>query len=163
MSESAANGAAVKKFTDFLEQGHYRKTPERFAILEKVLSLTQPFTIEFLNQELDKAAYHVSRATLYNNVELLYKAGLVRKFHTLGAQMQYQKSSARSYPHLICTLCGKVKDVRDNGFVAMMRAKKFTAFTMTHYSMCVYGICNACARKLKRQEREQGKKSAATN
>lgn len=66
MSEALTNSAVVKNFTKFLEEGHYRKTPERFAILNKVLAFTKPFTIDQLESELEQEAFHVSRATLYN-------------------------------------------------------------------------------------------------
>ncbi|MBQ4138047.1 MAG: transcriptional repressor, partial [Muribaculaceae bacterium] len=60
MTEQFSNNAIIKKFTHYLEEGAFRKTPERFAILDKILSLPHTFTIEQLNGELENDAYHVS-------------------------------------------------------------------------------------------------------
>ncbi len=155
MSEELNNSAIIKKFTDFLEDGHYRKTPERFAILDKVLTFSRAFTIDDLACKLEAETYHVSRATIYNSVELLLKAGILRRFHLDGMSMQYVRVNATHCTHLICTVCGKVKNVKDPNLAAYMNARKYNAFTSSHYSLCVYGLCNACARKLKKLGRKK--------
>lgn len=153
MTEQFSNNAIIKKFTYYLEEGAFRKTPERFAILDKILSLPHTFTIEQLNGELENDAYHVSRATVYNTVELLIKAGILRKLFLDGVQMKYERISNVSYTYLMCTSCGKCKEVKDYELSAYMNARTYTAFHTSHFSMCVYGICNNCARKQKKRKR----------
>ena len=114
MTEQYSNTAILKKFTDFLESGSYRKTPERFTILEKILLLPHTFTIEQLNDEMEKESYHVSRATVYNTVELLIAAGILRKLFLDGVQMKYERITKVSYTYLICNSCGKIKEVKDD-------------------------------------------------
>lgn len=155
MGEMLNNSAIIKKFNDFLEAGHYRKTPERFAILDRVLTFPRAFTIDDLALKLEADAYHVSRATVYNSVELLLKAGVLRRFHLDGMSMQYVRVNSTQCTHLICTVCGKVKNVKDPKLAAFMNARKYNAFTTSHYSLCVYGLCNACARKLKKSGRKK--------
>ena len=157
MSEALTNSAIVKNFTEFLEAGHYRKTPERFAILNKVLSFAKSFTIDQLENELEQESFHVSRATLYNNVELFIEAGILRKLYIDGLQVQYERWSSSCHAHLICTVCGKVKDVKDNNLAAYMNAKKYTAFNNAYYCLCVYGMCSTCARKLKKSKAKSNK------
>ncbi len=154
MSESSNNSAIIKKFNEFLEAGQYRKTPERLTILNMALSFGQTFTIEQLKQKLEFEAIHVSRATIYNNIELLTQANILRKIFIDGTQVHYEKVSTSIHTHLICSECGKVKVIKDNAIAAIMHAKKYNAFTTSHYSLCVYGTCNACARKLKKQNRK---------
>jgi Fur family ferric uptake transcriptional regulator len=103
-------------------------------------------------QSMEEDSFHVSRATLYNTIQLLVEAQLVRRHVFEGLQVQYEKAGATPHSHLICTSCGKVKEVRDANFISYMNARKFTAFTTDFYSLYVYGTCSTCARKMKKRK-----------
>ena len=83
---------------------------------------------------------------------LVVEAQLVRRHVFEGLQVQYEKAGATPHSHLICTSCGKVKEVRDANFIAYMNARKFTAFTTNFYSLYVYGTCSTCARRMKKRK-----------
>ncbi|MBQ4008957.1 MAG: transcriptional repressor, partial [Muribaculaceae bacterium] len=108
-------------------------------------------TIEQLNDEMEKESYHVSRATVYNTVELLIAAGILRKLFLDGVQMKYERITKVSYTYLVCSSCGKIKEVKDYDLSAYMNARTYNAFHSDHFSMCVYGVCNSCARKQKKR------------
>ena len=139
----------MRKFSEYLDAHGMRKTTERYAILKRILDINSHFTIEELQQMIDSEGFRVSRSTVYNTVELLLDAQMLRRHVFEGMQAQYERITM-PHSHLICTTCGKVKEVRDPNFAAFMNARRFNAFNTDHYSLYVYGTCSTCARKSKR-------------
>ena len=154
---AASNNPVVRQFSDYLDAHGMRKTTERYAILSHILNINGHFTIEELQQIINADGFRVSRSTVYNTVELLMDAKMLRRHVFEGMQAQYERITL-PHTHLICTSCGKVKEVRGPNFAAFMNARRFNVFNTDHYSLYVYGVCSTCARKSKRVKNENNKR-----
>ena len=64
--------------TEYMTAIGYRKTPERYAVLDAVWTIEGPFRLLTIHRQMEENyKFRVCRATIYNNVKLLMDAGLV--------------------------------------------------------------------------------------
>lgn len=146
--EKAKEWSARQRFARFLEEHKKRKTPERFVILDKIFSSSAHVDVDTLYNHLLADEYHVSRATVYNTLDLLVEAGLVRRVTLGDGVMRYERvAGSVNHHHLICTRCGKVKEVKAVRTVTELFPKKPRSFEPLYYTLYIYGMCSSCMRR----------------
>jgi Fur family ferric uptake transcriptional regulator len=131
-------------FSKYLEDKKLRKTPERFALLEEIYTRNDHFDAEQLYIDMKTKNFKVSRATVYNTLELLAECNLIRKHHFGQNLSFFEKSySYRQHDHLICTECNKILEFCDPRIQSIrdMVANHYD-FDIKFHSLNFYGTCN---------------------
>jgi Fur family transcriptional regulator, ferric uptake regulator len=145
---------ARAKLEDYLLAKGLRRSSERFAILEEVYSRDDHFDAEELNQAMHLKSYPVSRATVYNTLDVLVDCELVRKHHfgeEDNVKSRYEKGLGRKqHAHLICTICHRVKEFCDPRLQLIENTVgDLLKFRVESHSLMLYGECtdDNCERK----------------
>ncbi|MEM8937974.1 MAG: Fur family transcriptional regulator [Bacteroidota bacterium] len=109
------NFYVVKKvFDDYMDANGLRKTAERYAILKEIYSHDEHMDVDTLHFKMRSSDFRISRATIYNNLDLLIDAKLIRRHQFSKNTTHYEKCYFQGqHDHIIFTDTGEVKEFCD--------------------------------------------------
>jgi Fur family ferric uptake transcriptional regulator len=146
-------------FRAYLKENKHRITPERFMVLEEIYRGDGHFDADEIFFKMKDNESRVSRATVYNTLELLVECGLVQKQQFGKNQSVYERSySFQQHDHIICQNCDAVLefcDPRIHEIKTLM--EKVHGFKLGAHSLHFYGECNhpdSCARKTEMEKKK---------
>ena len=131
-----------KVLSEYLEENGQRKPPERYAILEEIYKMDSHFDVEDLHIQMRANDFRISRATIYNNLELLLEAKLIRKHRFTKGMARYEKSYFNSqHDHVILTDTGEVIEFCDPRIQHIKKTlQEVFNITIESHSLHFYGI-----------------------
>lgn len=146
--------AAVERILDgYLEMNNHRKTPERYAILRAIYDTNGHFTLDELGEKMTKVyKFPVSRATLYNTLNLFMELRLVIRHRFQGTTKYEACYDNNSHCHQMCTVCGKVTEVRSPEIAEAINELHLKRFRKDGFTLYIYGICSTCQAKITRRK-----------
>jgi Fur family ferric uptake transcriptional regulator len=138
---------AIKKATDifreFLKNGSNRITPERFEILDAALECNGHFSADELFVEMKKKNSRISRATVYNTLDLLAQCELLST-RNFGDNMKRFESNFKKqmHDHLICLDCGRILEFTSTGLDKIeQQVCRDLDFFPSSYSFNIFARC----------------------
>ncbi|MCX7954749.1 MAG: transcriptional repressor [Bacteroidales bacterium] len=145
-TENKNANIVLKKFENFIRKKKLRNTNERNIILKEIYKNEGHFNPDDLYIRLKLAGYNISRATVYNTLQLLEEANLIIKHYFKENSAIYEKVNFSSpHYHLICIKCGKVTEFEEKEIKQLVKriVGKYGHKHLNH-SMYIYGLCKLC-------------------
>jgi Fur family ferric uptake transcriptional regulator len=138
----------INSFRQILSNNGYRLTDAREATFKLLIS-SEPQSIREI---LANAKGAVDRVSVYRNIELFEKLGIVHRIY-VGWKYKLELSDEfiAHHHHLSCLSCGKVIDIEDEKHIdefIQEVAKKF-GFKPRRHQFEIDGYCKDCASKTK--------------
>ncbi len=150
-------------FSSYLKEHNQRQTPERFMVLEEIYRADGHFDADDIFFNMKEGGTRVSRATVYNTLDLLVECGLVQRQQFGKNQYHYERAYAyQQHDHIICKECGTVLefcDPRIQEIKDMM--EKIHEVNITGHSLHFFGVCKDQEACKERQEADEKEPSTA--
>src|SRR5438874_13692076 len=131
-----------------LEGSGLRCTPQRYAVMAFLMEHTRHPTAAEIFKGVNRVDPRSSRATTYNNLRDLVKAGLVREVAVEGRAGRFDLEGMRHH-HFICDRCGNVEDVEWYD-VPRPASRSLGKRIVRECQLIFRGFCANCARRKSR-------------
>lgn len=143
--------SAKEQLSAYLKAKKMRQTPERTEILDFIYSQSSIVDVEDIYNAMHDR-FHVCLPTIYSTLDILQKCNLVTK-HTFNSKTVCYSKVVSGIGHYfrICLQCGTYKEFTDLKLDKSVSIRTFSAFTVFHHSLYLYGMCKKCSSKTKKK------------
>lgn len=134
----------LEEALETLKESGVRITPQRYAVLEYLLTSMSHPTADEIYKALEDKFPNMSVATVYNNLRVLKEIGLVKEL-TYGDDSSRFDCNMTEHYHIICNTCGKIVDFDYPTLNEVESfAEKVTGFKVNQHRLELYGECEDC-------------------
>lgn len=132
-----------ERFTTFLKDRNLRQTSERGAVLKEIYATGDHVDADELYVRLKQKGERVSRATVYNTLELLLECDLVVRHQFGKSQARYERAySYWQHDHLICLDCDELLEFCDPRLQSIQEMiEEIYQFDVKRHALNMYGRC----------------------
>jgi len=127
---------------NILREKNFRVTPSRVALLEILIDLHDPVTVEDIEKKLTKK---INKTTIYRALDDFLKKGILSQTHFRDGKTYYEYQ-AHHHHHIVCTSCGIKEEVsmciQSSLPTVNRQSKKFS--NIHDHILEFFGVCNAC-------------------
>ncbi|GAA3881510.1 Fur family transcriptional regulator [Streptomyces sedi] len=124
----------------------WRLTSQRRVVAEVLDGDHVHLTADEVHALATRRLPEISRATVYNTLGELVTLGEVTEVATDGRAKRYDPNGHRPHHHLVCSVCGTIRDVRPGGDpLADLPADERFGFTVAEVEVTYRGVCPGCA------------------
>ena len=130
-------------YLDYLRERNLRQTQERLSVFEAVYDTADHFDADELFLRLKREEGTVSRATVYNTLELLVDCNLVVRHQFGNKQAKYERSySFWQHDHLICEECNHLFEFCDPRIQSIRdMVTEIFGLEISRHSLNMFGHC----------------------
>jgi Fe2+ or Zn2+ uptake regulation protein len=125
-----------------LESSGLRCTAQRYAVMAFLMEQNRHPTAAEIFEAVNRADPRSSRATTYNNLRDLVRAGLVREVAVEGRAARFDAKGMRHH-HFICDRCGNVEDIAWYN-VPMPASGSLGKRILRECELIFRGLCTKC-------------------
>lgn len=125
-----------------------RMTPQRKILIEELRKLYTHPTADELYEVVRKRLPHISLGTIYRNLEILSRKGIIRKIELGGTQKRFD-GDLEIHQHIRCTECGRIDDLPAGTAVTRcnMDLIEQTGYKVIENRVEFIGICPECSKR----------------
>ena len=150
--------AILRQCDTYLERKHLKRTEERHKVLEVICTFKGHFDVNMILDHLQKRRFTVSRATIYNTLEILIDADVVIRHPLNGNTQQYELCClSTNHTHLVCTQCGSIRKISSQEQPIDPSVMRKNRFTPAYHCIYIYGQCAKCRQRQKSKDKKSDK------
>ncbi len=143
--------SAQEIFVQHLKEKKLRSTQERLLLVDEIMKTNGHFDADELYTRIKSKRLKVSRATIYNTIDLLVESGLISRYRFGENHARFEKAIGRPrHDHLICLDCGDIIEFVNEKLDKIQKEvcdeKKFK---MQNATLQIFGVCSKCQVKKK--------------
>ena len=136
-----------------LHERGWRMTPQRETILNTFQNIEkgQHLSAEELCELLKEEGEPISLSTIYRNLKLMSRMGILRELELAEGQKRYEinQPSPHHHHHLICVRCNKTIEFKNDSVLkAGAKMADKSGYHLLDCQLLIHAVCPSCQRSI---------------